>query len=185
MIHPWSKLVVNKPQHPPIVVLYYYLLCQRWYPAHCMELDSYVIPWVANHTEEKSGMMILSRVCGDYIRRVLDWQLDLLDTQLHTITVYTLYNFEVHYNTCRVFLLCLLKIPAPTAATNSYGIPCHHPLSDNYLLELSDHGCRRPSYIAREQITKKTPSPIPLLLYDVITGTDPKENNSSFHCCVA
>jgi hypothetical protein len=37
--------------------------------------------------------MVLSRVCGDYIRRVLDWQLDLLDhTQLHTITVYTLYN---------------------------------------------------------------------------------------------
>jgi hypothetical protein len=46
-------------------------------------------------------------------------------------------------------------------------------------------GCRRPSYIAREQTTKKTPSPIPPLLHDVITGTDPKENNSSFHCCVA
>jgi hypothetical protein len=32
--------------------------------------------------------------CGDYyIRRVLDWQLDLLDhTQLHKMTVYTLYN---------------------------------------------------------------------------------------------
>jgi hypothetical protein len=44
--------------------------------------------------------------------------------------------------------------------------------------------CQRPSYIAREQTTKKTPSPIPLLLHD-ITGTDPKENNSSFHCCVA
>jgi hypothetical protein len=37
--------------------------------------------------------IILSPVCGDYIRRVLDWQLDLLDhTQLHTITVYTLYD---------------------------------------------------------------------------------------------
>jgi hypothetical protein len=35
--------------------------------------------------------------------------------------------------------------------------------------------CRRPSYIAREQTTKKTRSPIPILLYDVITGTDPKE----------
>jgi hypothetical protein len=31
-------------------------------------------------------------------------------------------------------------------------------------------------YIAREQTTEKTPPPIPLLLYDVITGTDPKEN---------
>jgi hypothetical protein len=51
--------------------------------------------------------------------------------------------------------------------------------------ELSHHGCRRPSYIAREQTTKKTPPPIPLLMYDVITGTDTKENNSSFHCCVA
>jgi hypothetical protein len=38
---------------------------------------------------------------------------------------------------------------------------------------------------AREQTIKKTPSPIPLLLYEVIAGTDPKENNSSFHCCVA
>jgi hypothetical protein len=43
----------------------------------------------------------------------------------------------------------------------------------------------RPSYIAREQTTKKTPSPIPLLLYDVITRTDPKENTSSSDCCVA
>jgi hypothetical protein len=52
---------------------------------------------------------ILSCVCGDYIRRVLDWQLDLLDhTQLHTITVYTLLQLTtVHYNTCRVFTLCL------------------------------------------------------------------------------
>jgi hypothetical protein len=35
---------------------------------------------------------VLSRVCVDYIRRVLDCQLGLLDqTQLHTITVYTLH----------------------------------------------------------------------------------------------
>jgi hypothetical protein len=38
-------------------------------------------------------IFILSSVCCDYIRRVMDWQLDLLDhTQLHTITVYTLHN---------------------------------------------------------------------------------------------
>jgi hypothetical protein len=56
---------------------------------------------------------ILSRVCGDYIRRVLDWQLDLLDhTQLHTITVYTLIQLTtVHYNTCRVSSLCLHWLP--------------------------------------------------------------------------
>jgi hypothetical protein len=118
-----------------------------------------------------------------YIRRVLACQLDLLDhTQLHTITVYTLYNFAVYYSTCRVFSLYLLKIPVPTAATNSYGISCHHSLSVNYLLELSHHGCRRPSYTAREQTTKKTPSPILPLLYDVFTGMDPKENISSFYC---
>jgi hypothetical protein len=36
--------------------------------------------------------LVLSRVCVDYIRRVLDLQLDLLaHTQLHTITVYTLH----------------------------------------------------------------------------------------------
>jgi hypothetical protein len=50
-------------------------------------------------------LLIVVRMCGDYykrgiglttiIRRVLDWQLDLLDhTQLHTITVYTLYNSQ-------------------------------------------------------------------------------------------
>jgi hypothetical protein len=43
---------------------------------------------------------MLSRVRGDSIRRVLDWQLDLLDhTQLHTITVYTLLQLTtVHHN---------------------------------------------------------------------------------------
>jgi hypothetical protein len=39
--------------------------------------------------------------------------------------------------------------------------------------------------LACEQTTKKTPSKIPPLLHDVITGTDPKENNSSSDCCVA
>jgi hypothetical protein len=58
--------------------------------------------------------MILSRVwCGDYMRRVLDWHLDLLDhTQLHTITVHTLLQLTtVHYNTCRVFTLYLHLLP--------------------------------------------------------------------------
>jgi hypothetical protein len=57
--------------------------------------------------------IILSPVRGDYIIRVLDWQLDLLDhTQLHTITVYTLLQLlTVHYNTCRVFTLYLHWFP--------------------------------------------------------------------------
>jgi hypothetical protein len=40
------------------------------------------------------------------------------------------------------------------------------------------------SYVAWDQTTKKTPSPIALLLHDVITGTHPKENTGRFHCCV-
>jgi hypothetical protein len=62
---------------------------------------------------ELSQKIVLSRVCSDYIRRVLDLQLDLLDhTQLHTITVYTLLQLTtVHYNTCRVFTLYLHSLP--------------------------------------------------------------------------
>jgi hypothetical protein len=58
-------------------------------------------------------MHIVARIRGDYIRRVLDWQLDLLGhTQLHTITVYTLLQLHtVHYNTCRVFTLYLHWLP--------------------------------------------------------------------------
>jgi hypothetical protein len=37
----------------------------------------------------------------------------------------------------------------------------------------------RVTYIARERTPKKTPPPIPLLLYDVITGRDHKENAST------
>jgi hypothetical protein len=72
------------------------------------------------------------------------------------------------------------------SATTGCNLLLWHPLPSLVITdsELSHHGCRRPIYIAREQTTNKTPSPIPLLLY-VITGTDPKENNSSFHCCVA
>jgi hypothetical protein len=68
-------------------------------------------------------------------------------------------------------------------STNSSGLfsATHRQLTRNWNCD----GCRRPSYIAREETTKKTPSPIPILLYDVITGTDPKENNSSSDCCVA
>jgi hypothetical protein len=65
--------------------------------------------WLSSTLSLITWFFILSRVCGDYIRRVLDWQLDLLDhTQLHTITVYTLLQLTtVHCNTCRVFTLYL------------------------------------------------------------------------------
>jgi hypothetical protein len=54
---------------------------------------------------------IVARMWRLYIWRVLEWQLYLLDrTQLHTITVYTLFT-TVHYNTCRVSSLCLRWLP--------------------------------------------------------------------------
>jgi hypothetical protein len=54
----------------------------------------------------------LWRVCGDYIRRVLDCRLDLLDTLTVTLnySAWTL-QLTVHYNTCRVFSLCLHWLP--------------------------------------------------------------------------
>jgi hypothetical protein len=54
-------------------------------------------PLVSKSTEEHDRPLqnIVARMRGDYIRRVLDWQLDLLDhTQLHTITVYTLFDSQ-------------------------------------------------------------------------------------------
>jgi hypothetical protein len=117
----------------------------------------------------------VATIYGYWIDNWIYWIRIGYTTRLQCIT---LYNSQLS-------LFSSSEDPGSNSATSSYGIPCHHSLSDNYLLELYDHGCRRPRYIAREQTAKKTPSPIPLLLYDVITGTDPKENNSSFHCCVA
>jgi hypothetical protein len=78
---------------------------------------------------------VLSRVCvATIIRRVLDWQLDLLDhTQLHKITVYTLYNSQ------QLSFFSCSEDPgsnsATTAAANSYGVPCHHSLSSHHQLQ--------------------------------------------------
>jgi hypothetical protein len=83
---------------------------------------------------------------------VLDWQLDLLDqTQLHTITMYTLYNSQQLslFSSSEDFG----STSATTAATSSYGIPCHYSLTGN---------CPRSSELY---------SP----------WTDPKENTSSIH----
>jgi hypothetical protein len=68
-------------------------------------------------------------MCGDYNRRVLDWQLDLLDhRQLHTITVYTLYDSQ------QLSLFSSFEDfgsnSATTAATNSCGVPCHYSLTN-------------------------------------------------------
>jgi hypothetical protein len=71
-------------------------------------------------------IIIIIVACYSDYRRVLDWQLDLLDhTQLHnSVTVYTLYNSQ------ELSLFSSSEDPgsnsATTAATNSYGVPCHH-----------------------------------------------------------
>jgi hypothetical protein len=58
------------------------------------------------------SIYILLRVCGDYIRWVLDWQLDLLDhTQLHTITLYTLYNSLQFTITLAESSHCIVTLP--------------------------------------------------------------------------
>jgi hypothetical protein len=62
------------------------------------------------------------------VDRVLDWQLDLLDhNQLHTVTVYTLYNSQQLslFSSSEDFG----SNSATTAATNSYGVPCHYSLT--------------------------------------------------------
>jgi hypothetical protein len=155
---------------------------------------------------------ILSHVCGDYITRVLDWQLDLLDhTQLHTIAVYTLYNSQQLslFSSSEDFG----SNSATTAATNSYGVSCHHSLTGNLtelctiLVTLSNRTAALTLYYTRNsrncnsllscQLTnsadchqlysrgtdpKENTSSIPLLLDDVITGTEPKENASTVAC---
>jgi hypothetical protein len=68
-------------------------------------------------------------VLSDY-RRVLDWQLDLLDhKQLHTITVYTLYDSQQlsFFSSSEDYG----SSSATTAATNTYGVPCHYSLTGN------------------------------------------------------
>jgi hypothetical protein len=130
----------------------------------------------------ESTSIILSRVCVDYIRRVLDWELDLLDhTQLHTITVYTLYNSQQLslFSSSEDFG----SNSATTAATSSYGIPCHYSLTGC----LNQPTVAAISYIAGERTVKKTPPKIPLLLHGLpivacLFVRCLATVNKSFHC---
>jgi hypothetical protein len=64
-------------------------------------------------------------VLSDY-RRVLDWQLDLLDhRQLHIITVYTLYDSQ------QLSFFSSSEDYGSNSATNSYGVPCRYSLTDS------------------------------------------------------
>jgi hypothetical protein len=105
-------------------------------------------------------------VLSDY-RRVLDWQLDLLDHNLlhNSVTVY--YTLQLTTIESLPFLWRpRLQLLQPTLMA-SLAITSHDWLGTVL------------NYIARERTTKKAPSPIPLLLYDVITGTNHKENAST------
>jgi hypothetical protein len=73
-------------------------------------------------------LIILSRVTVDYIRLVLDWQLNLLDqTQLHTITVYTL-----HYSLLQLQLFsedcCSARILTRNSLSKPHSRSIHLPL---------------------------------------------------------
>jgi hypothetical protein len=81
--------------------------------------------WRLRSTQRKP---IYCHVLSDY-RRVLDYQLDLLGhNQLHnSVTVYTLYNSQqlTLFSSSEDFG----SNSATTAATSSYGVPCHHSLT--------------------------------------------------------
>jgi hypothetical protein len=143
----------------------------------------------------KLKVYVLSRVCGDYYKTGIGLTTgfigsDLLDhTQLHTITVYALYDSQQ-----LSLFSCSENFGSnsvTTAATNSYGVPCHYsltgaaPLSSTPLLNYLFRWPPTSGYIAQDQTTKKTPLRFPYCWNDVITGTDRKENAGRFHCCVA
>jgi hypothetical protein len=115
------------------------------------------------------SLAVLSPVCGDYIRRLLDWQLDLLDT-LTVILNYSVYTLQltVHYNMCRVFLLVsslVACLPTPyylfTFRTN-----CHCFTNRKLLILCSvthlysrEHGC---AYCCVVLVTRHVKFTVPL-----------------------
>jgi hypothetical protein len=68
---------------------------------------------------------ILSRVCGDDYKTGIGLTTGFIGS--HTITVYTIYNSQ------QLSLFSSSEDPgsnsATTAATNSYGVPCHYSLT--------------------------------------------------------
>jgi hypothetical protein len=90
----------------------------------------------------------------------IDNRIYLDHTQLHSIySAYTL-QLTVHYNTCRVFSLCLHWLPVfqHRRIRSPSQLTCRTAdsrLTEHSLLNWSLAG-RRSSYIARERTTKKT-----------------------------
>jgi hypothetical protein len=96
--------------------------------------------YLNNHTRglvERTGLFfhkvcytkcnILSRVCGDYNRRGIGLTTGFIGSK--TITVYTLYDSQQlsFFSSSEDYG----SNSATTAATSSYGVPCHYSLTDS------------------------------------------------------
>jgi hypothetical protein len=97
-------------------------------------------------TPTKEEKDILSRVYGDYNKTGIGLTTGLIGS--HTVTVYTLYNSQ------QLSLFSSTEdfgsSSATTAATNSYGVPCHYSLTgaaplSNTELTISFGGRQRPA----------------------------------------
>jgi hypothetical protein len=96
----------------------------------------------------------------------------------HTITVYTLYNSQQLslFSSSEVFG----SNSATTAATNSYGVPCHHSLTNS----LQSH-CSLNSELVSVNCQLTLSTNCHWLTEDssyIASGPDPKENTSTLLC---
>jgi hypothetical protein len=150
-----------------------------WFVAHCETYKNFLAYFVYKIKNTRiwikisiqMGFFSFLKYCCAYsvatiIRRVLDWQLDLLDhAQLHTIIVYTLHNSQqlTLFSSSEDFG----SNSATTAATNSYGVPCHYSLTGAVPLsntELSPWVAANVRLYSPGADHKENTSPIPLLL---------------------
>jgi hypothetical protein len=185
------------------IFISYFLSSFFFRPSFFLPFLSLLIFSLALWSSKKLGLLygecLLSRVwCGDYIRRVgLTTGFIGSHTITHNYSVYALQLTTVHYQTCRVFTLYLRSLPvsqyrrisspatlqlfsedccsARTLTRNSRNCP-RHLVNSLLRCQLTNSADSAISYIAGERTPKKTPIRFPLLLDDVITGTDPTEN---------
>jgi hypothetical protein len=97
----------------------------HWADGKCVHsFGGAVGKWLLVRSRRRWGI-ILSRVCVDYYKTGIGLTTGFIRS--HTVTVYTLYNSQ------QLSLFSCYEDPgsssATTAATNSYGIPCHHSLT--------------------------------------------------------
>jgi hypothetical protein len=124
-------------------------------------------------------------MCGDYINGywIDNWIYWITHSYTQLQCIHS-YSFTVHYSTCRVSLQLQLTLTTESQLLLSFFraqdlLQTQLALTGNQLTWNCNCPRNCPSYITRKQTTKKTPPPIPLLLYDVITGTYHKEKTST------